>query len=329
MPLSFSRLSQRFINNCTPYEALAHLIPAQTSTQIKIMRISSVVLALLTIGVATVISHLFCKFRYRQNYVALRPEEKKIYDLNKPFEKRAKLDLSSLEQYDRLNLDHFLASRMSYFTQVSCYKPCGYTEFLYSQFCINTPSHVYQSKLKACKEGASDLKRRCSFDNATSMKFNELGDEYWAAHPESVGKIGRLNLELIRSVKSDNLDARPLLEDFKRALTDHNDHEAALCLMELAKIPNSLPYELFCAFFGDVRSLGLHPHIKLTKQLHELKKLALEFKDHRLDSIRSIVSFYTHAGYSDPIATTKVILKTLDPVFEYAIHDNKLYKVKS
>lgn len=329
MPLSFSRLKNGFMNTMTPYQGLSHLIPASSSTQIKVLRAVSVVLALLTVGLATVASHLMCRFRYRHHYVALRQEEKRIYDLPKPFGSKIKLDLSSLEQFHPNTVDHFLADKMRDFTSVSCYKPCGYTEFLYSQFNRSGPSSEYEQRKNLCKERAEDFKDRYCFDNVKSMRFGEIGDEYWAAFPQAIGQLGRMNLEMIRGQKALEPETFNLLEDFKRALTDHNDTEAALSFMELAKIPNSLPLEFFYACFGDVRMLGLHPHVKLTKQLHEMKKLCAEFKEHSMQTIRAIVSYYEHAGFSDPITLTKVILKTIDPLHEYAIHDNKLLKINN
>jgi hypothetical protein len=328
---SLARLSTAFINTFTPYPALSHLVNIQNAESLKILKIVSLVLSVATIGLAAVVGHLYCRTRYKHRYVALRPQPDTMAVFENTLKGKPALDLSSLEQFHPYHKESYLASAMNFYTTVCPYKPCGYTEFIYSDYAQGASLRTkedYAERLEDIKSASKSYRDRYIFDNQASMKFVELGDEFWAVHPPSIGELGRLNFETIKKGTNPDRQIDPLIAEFKSALRDHNDKEAADVFMELAKIPNSLPVEFFLAAFGDVKALGVHPRIKLTNKLHELKKLCDEYKDHSENTIRTLVAFYYHKGFKNPISHAKAILNTLDPASSYCIDGDKLYKIK-
>jgi len=347
MSFNLSRLSQKFLNNFTPFQELSHIVTAHDDKERTNLKILSVVSAIITLGFFTLIMKMYSAYKFgKHELTPLQEALPTSMVAGAHFlgpNKQRPLKFKHIDVLNVHNQQAVLSLEMENFTAVCPFKPCGYSEFDWATIANHgKPKHeAYKKNETFFKEHVPIFCTEHIFDNIQGQKIikdgeKETGLENWAAHGETLRGILQLNSMFMTRGKNHQPEVQELIKDLKKAVIKDKDEsesvskkkeaEVARLCIELGKIPNSLGNDAFHALFGDVRELLTNT--PLPKPLENFKKLCFEFPKHKIETLRNVAAYFYHEGFKAPLKEAREVLKHLKPNTHYIIQDCTLYEVQ-
>jgi hypothetical protein len=344
------RAFNTFTDHYTSYKIFCTFITPRNEPQRTFLKVASCALSIFTLGIATFVLNFTLGHRLQNRELqAIRPPTETSLVAERLLQETShvnhmhRLDPFSVRDLDSNNLDEVIAYNLENFSSVSPYKPCGYTEFTWAGLAAfgDRRGAAYQEFRQGLEEKVQSEVSREHFNHILSERtYPEMQGEkeFWAVDPRAVYECLVNNQDLIRRAPIETTHPgvkelrTGLLNKLSRAEADEtleNKKEAARTFLQLAKIPNSLPVEIFELTFGDVK--GVLPRgIRLTPELKAFHELLKEdrMKGFNLQSVRNIVSYYHRKNVQNPVAEARKVLLNLDPSFNYFVKDGRLLRTK-
>lgn len=261
------------------------------------------------------------------------------------------LNVQHISKITAFNFEETIPASMELYTCVCPYKPCGYTEFTYSEL-AQGPSEqnlFYQGAVTSVEERRAIQQQRNQqvepkvnhyfktnrFDNyVKQVPGGTSTPEFTACHSDTIFELCYLNqIHLFDSLKNQLLDSsktqevQQLIQQLRQALIEENKLKVAEIFLKLREIPNSLPPCLFQAAFGDMDGDQIDEAV-LPASLEAMKQLYREFvqKGYPEATVRNIVAYYYHKGSFDPIKQAKQTLQLL-PKAHYVVIADQIKQV--